>query len=163
MPNKQNGQRYEIERLPYMTVFQEPVGDKDTYGGEAGFVVLEQQLIRPKDRDSDTIVVFSHPIGRGAYLPICGGLAHAGFHVAYLSTRYVGNDTALIMEKCAMDLGAGIKDLKQKYGYKKVVMGGWSGGGSLSLFMQEQAEKPSITHTPAGDPAELIAAALETC
>ena len=29
-------------------------------------------------------------------------------------------------------------------------------GGSLSLFYQSQAEKPSITETPAGDPIDLI-------
>ena len=38
---------------------------------------------------------------------------------------------------------------------------GWSGGGSLSLFYQAQAERPSITHTPAGDPYDLTDARLQ--
>ena len=42
-----------------------------------------------------------------------------------------------------------------------MVLGGWSGGGSLSLFYQEQAEHPTITHTPAGDPVDLVAANLQ--
>ena len=37
---------------------------------------------------------------------------------------------------------------------------GWSGGGSLSLFYQAQAEKPSVTQTPAGDPVDLKDAKL---
>jgi hypothetical protein len=41
-----------------------------------------------------------------------------------------------------------------------VVLVGWSGGGSLSLFYQAEAEAPSITHTPAGDPVDLTAAKL---
>ena len=32
---------------------------------------------------------------------------------------------------------------------------GWSGGGSLSLFYQAQAEKPTVKQTPAGDPVDL--------
>ena len=37
---------------------------------------------------------------------------------------------------------------------------GWSGGGSLSSFYQDQAEHPTIRETPAGDPADLVAANL---
>lgn len=35
-------------------------------------------------------------------------------------------------------------------GYEKVVLCGWSGGGSLSALYQSEAEQPTITHTPAG-------------
>ncbi len=42
-----------------------------------------------------------------------------------------------------------------------VVLVGWSGGGSLSLFYQAQAENPTITHTPAGDEVNLIEAGLK--
>jgi pimeloyl-ACP methyl ester carboxylesterase len=40
------------------------------------------------------------------------------------------------------------------------VLGGWSGGGSLSLFYQAEAERPSLTATPAGDPPDLTRAGL---
>jgi pimeloyl-ACP methyl ester carboxylesterase len=36
-----------------------------------------------------------------------------------------------------------------------VILGGWSGGGSLALFYQRQAECPTVTCTPAGDPPNL--------
>ena len=64
------------------------------------------------------------------------------------------------MEKCVLDLGAGIRDAKERFGYERIVLGGWSGGGSLALFYQEQAERPSITATPAGDPVDLAGANL---
>ena len=147
--------KHEIVRHPYMVVFEEKSAFKDTYGGEVGFAFVECMLTRPKERESDTVVVFSHPIGGGAFLPIMGGLAKAGHHVLFVNTRYRGNDSALTMEKCVVDLGAGIRDACTRFGYDKVVLGGWSGGGSLSLFYQEQAERPTITETPAGDPIDL--------
>lgn len=146
---------HEIVRHPYGLSFAEKADFKDTYGGQAGQVFLECMQIRPRDRDAKTAVVFSHPIGGGAFLPIMTALARAGHHVVYVNTRYRGNDTALIMEKCVVDLGAAVRDLKDRFGYERVVLGGWSGGGSLALFYQEQAVAPSIRATPAGDPVDL--------
>jgi pimeloyl-ACP methyl ester carboxylesterase len=147
--------KYKISRHPYMVIFEEKSAFKDTYGGQVGFAFVECLLTRPVDRDSDTVVVFSHPIGGGAFLPIMGGLAKAGHHILFVNTRYRGNDSALIMEKCVVDLGAGIRDACERFGYKNVILGGWSGGGSLSLFYQEQAEHATITETPAGDAIDL--------
>ncbi len=147
--------RHEIIREPYGILFQEQAAFKDVYGGETGFVFLECLRIRPKDRDSKSVIVFSHPTGRGAWLPICTALAHAGFHVVFVGTRYAGSDHALTMEKCVVDLGQGIADMKKRFGYERVILGGWSGGGSLSLYYQEQSLNPSVTATPAGDPPDL--------
>ena len=70
-------------------------------------------------------------------------------------SRYARNDSALIMEKVAIDLGQWIAHARSVLGYEKVVLVGWSGGGSLSLFYQAQAEQPTITRTPAGDDVDL--------
>jgi len=59
------------------------------------------------------------------------------------------------MEKVVLDLGACVRHVKEKLGYRKVLLAGWSGGGSLSSFYQSQAENPTITHTPAGDEVNL--------
>jgi dienelactone hydrolase len=64
------------------------------------------------------------------------------------------------MEKVVLDLGACVRDAKERLGYDKVVLAGWSGGGSLSLYYQEQAEDPWVTHTPAGEPPDLTEADL---
>ena len=151
----------DVVRESYGLVYEEEQGFKDTYGGAGGRVFVECLRVRPAEGDSKTAVVFSHPIGGGAYLPMVTALAAMGVHCVYVNTRYRGNDTALVMEKCASDLGAGIRDAKQRFGYEKIVLGGWSGGGSLSLFYQDQAENPTLTHTPAGDPYDLTKAGLE--
>jgi pimeloyl-ACP methyl ester carboxylesterase len=66
-----------------------------------------------------------------------------------LNTRFAGNDVALTMERCIQDLGAGIAYLRAE-GYRRIVLLGNSGGGSLAAFYQSQAERLSITDTPDG-------------
>jgi pimeloyl-ACP methyl ester carboxylesterase len=149
-----------IVREPYGFVHADSGRRKETYGGPSGQVFVECMRIRPEAGGSATCIVFSHPIGGGSFLPLVTALAYAGHHVIYCNPRYRGNDTALIMEKCVLDLGACIADLKKRFGYEKVVLGGWSGGGSLSLFYQDQATAPTITETPAGDPCDLVGARL---
>lgn len=134
---------------------------KEVYGGPTGQVFVECMRVRPDAGNSKTVILFSHPVGGGSFLPLVSALARAGRHVVYCNPRYRGNDTALIMEKCVLDLGACIADLKTRFGYEKVVLGGWSGGGSLSLFYQDQAQTPTITHTPAGDEVDIAGAGLQ--
>lgn len=150
---------YAYERKPLIVSFQETSAFKDVYAGVDSVVILEAHLLVP-ERASKTLIVMMHPIGGGAYLPMVTALAKAGHHVIYCNSRYRGIDSALIMEKCVLDLGACIRESKEKYGYEKIVLAGWSGGGSLSMFYQSQAEHPTITHTPAGDALDLTKAGL---
>ncbi|WP_235737673.1 alpha/beta hydrolase [Nocardioides alcanivorans] len=147
--------KHDYERIPYLVVFEDDSAYRDTYGGVTESVVLESYLLRPKDVDSDTVIVFMHPIGGGAYLPMSNALPRAGHHVIYCNSRYRGADYALIMEKVVQDLGACIKDAKERLGYKKVILAGWSGGGALSLYYQQQAQKATVTQTPAGEAPDL--------
>ena len=154
---------YEIERLPIIVSFEETAAFTETYGfaGSSGRVWLEGQRIVPKGRPSGTVFLFMHPATTLNLMPLPAGLARAGLHVMCCGSRYAKNDTALIMEKVAADLGAYVRHAREELGYKKVVLVGWSGGGSLALFYQSQAERPTITHTPAGDPYSLVAAKLQ--
>ncbi len=150
-----------IDREPYGIVYTEDAAFKDTYGGLQGMVFLEAQRIVPREVESDTVLMFMHPIGGGTYLPVVSELARQGNHVIYCNSRYRGIDSALLMEKVVLDLGAAIADAKKRFGYDKVVLAGWSGGGALSLFYQRQAVEPTITQTPAGDPLDLTSAGLQ--
>lgn len=150
-----------VVREPYGFVHADKSRLKEVYGGPTGQVFVECMTVRPDVGDSKTVILFSHPVGGGSFLPLVSALARAGRHVIYCNPRYRGNDTALIMEKCLLDLGACIADLKTRFGYEKVVLGGWSGGGSLSLFYQDQAQTPTITHTPAGDEVDIAGAGLQ--
>ena len=146
---------FKTERHPILIVFDEKAPYKDTYAGEIGRIALQAHLIKPVGKASKTVTVFMHPIGGGAYLPMLNTLAKAGLHVVWCDSRYRGTDSALTMEKVVVDLGNCVKNLKERHGYEKVILGGWSGGGSLSLFFQAEAENPTVTSTPAGDPPDL--------
>lgn len=87
-------------------------------------------------------------------------IAAAGLPIVGLNTRYAGNDAAVIMENAALDLGAGVRWMKDRLGFEQVVLLGFSGGGSLVAYYQSQAEDPTVTATPAGDPPDLTAAEL---
>jgi pimeloyl-ACP methyl ester carboxylesterase len=153
--------KFEIERRPVTIVFQDKSGFKETYGGSQDWVVCEGQFLKPKEAPKGkTIVLFMHPSGIMNYLPMPMALARSGVPVMTCGSRYPHNDTALIMEKVAIDLGHYVHHAKMVLGFEKVVLAGWSGGGSLSLFYQSQAENPSIEMTPAGDPVNLIGAGL---
>lgn len=134
----------------------------ETYGfsGSQGVTNVEGILIRPAQKPSRTLLVFMHPASTLHLLPLPRAMAAAGHHVLCAGSRYQRNDTALIMENVLLDLGEYVRTAKEKWGYEKVVLFGWSGGGSLAMLYQAQAERPTIDQTPAGDPIDLKAAAL---
>jgi len=150
------------DRVPLVLTFIEPTRMTETYGfsGNQGATVLEAQRLLPRV-PSDTVYLFMHPTSTLHLLPMPGALASAGLHVLCAASRYAKNDSALIMEKVAADLGAWVRHAREVLGYKHVILVGWSGGGALSLFYEAQAENPTITDTPAGDAYDLTAAGLQ--
>ena len=161
--NEPGAQRFEVDRIPVILSFEETSAFTETYGfsGGAARIFLEGQRIVPRGHDSKTVLVFMHPAATLNLLPFPVGLAEAGYHVLCCGSRYTKNDTALIMEKVAADLAAYVRYARAELGYERVVLVGWSGGGSLALFYQSQCERPTVTATPAGDPYDLGAANLE--
>lgn len=149
----------DVELVAYPVVFAAPRSG-DRYGGVEN-VVLESYLYRPRDSASDTVMVFMHPVGGLTYLPFLRSLARAGVHVISCGNRYRGNDSALLVENIVVDLHECIRHAKRKFGYRRVVLGGWSGGGAPSLLYQSQAEHPSIESSPGGGGPDLVAAGLE--
>ncbi|MBO6693456.1 MAG: alpha/beta hydrolase, partial [Parvibaculum sp.] len=151
---------YEVERIPFHLHWQESSPFKETYAGALDTIVVEGQHLKPKGATSKTVLIFMHPTGTMNLLPMPNALAAAGIPCLTCGSRYPHNDSALIMEKVLLDLGHYVAYAKEKLGYEKVVMAGWSGGGSLSMFYQAQAEKPTITATPWGDPVDVAGAGL---
>jgi pimeloyl-ACP methyl ester carboxylesterase len=125
------------------------------FSGSQGMVNCEGIRFLPKGKPSKTLAVFMHPATTLQLLPVPRALAQAGVHVLCAGSRFAKNDAPLIMEKVALDLGAYVRRAREKWGYDKILMCGWSGGGSLSLFYQSQAERPTVKATPAGDPVDL--------
>ena len=85
-------------------------------------------------------------------------LAEQGISCLALNSRYINNDSVLIMEQVLLDLGAGVRYMREHFDV--VLLLGNSGGAAMMSFYQAQAENPSITHTPAGDLINLQGANL---
>ena len=149
-------------RVPSILSFPDTAGFSETYGfgAASGMVWLEGQYLIPHGRASKSLYLFMHPSSTLQLLPMPAALAGAGLHVLCAASRYPRNDSGLIMEKVAVDMGAWVGDARAR-GYDKVILVGWSGGGSLSLFYHAAAAAPSITETPAGDSVDLTRAGLE--
>jgi dienelactone hydrolase len=152
----------DFDRIPAILKFKEQLAFVETYGftGSQGLTVLEAQLLKPRGRPSKTLFIFMHPTTTLQLLPMPTSLANAGLHVLCAASRYPKNDSALIMEKVALDMGAWVRWARETACYEKVLLVGWSGGGSLSLFYTAEAEQPTIKATPAGDPVDLTTANL---
>ncbi len=154
--------RYEVQPEWVHVKYAETSQFKEVYGfaGNQGVVNLEGIRYLPKDKPSGTLLIYMHPASTLQLLPMPRAMAERGVHVLCAGSRYARNDTALIMENVVVDLGAYVRHAREVWGYQTIVIAGWSGGGSLALFYQSQAEKSTVTHTPAGDPCNIMGANL---
>ncbi|MHA3791109.1 alpha/beta fold hydrolase domain-containing protein [Sphingomonas sp. YL-JM2C] len=137
--------------------YAEPTPMREVYGyaGTQGTINLEGIRMLPGNRPSKTLLIFMHPASTLQLLPVPRAMAAAGLHVLCAGSRYARNDTPLIMEKLLLDYGAYVRHAREIWGYEKIIICGWSGGGSLSAFYQAQAERRTVTRTAAGDPIDL--------
>lgn len=137
-----------------------PASDNvDVYSGVARMSGKIWGALHTSESPSGTVALVIHPTSNflGHYL--LRPLAAQGIDAVGLTTRYIGNDSALTMENCVVDVGAAVRRLRE-LGYERVVLIGNSGGGGLAAKYQSQAENPTITATPAGDPPDLTRAGL---
>ena len=132
-----------------------PVRAPDTVEIYSGVARLSQTVWASEVREAGTqpsvAVMFCHPTANflGHYaLP---GVAQRGFGAVGFTTRYVGNDTSLIMENCLVDIGAMVRFLYER-GYERVLLVGNSGGASIVPYYQAQARRPTVTAPPGGGP-----------
>ncbi|NKB21672.1 MAG: alpha/beta hydrolase [Alphaproteobacteria bacterium] len=86
-------------------------------------------------------------------------LPNRGVTLMALNTRYLNNDPHLIFEHLIDDVGAGVRYLRDQ-GFDKIILLGNSGGASTVALYQAEAEKLTISDTPAGDPIRLDAGNL---
>ena len=125
---------------------------------EGGYMESQSGLQRSRPRiygrlcggaERDLAFLVAHPTSNffGHYL--LQPIAQTGAALFALNTRYIGNDSMLIMERAIQDVGAGMVFLRRQ-GFKKVVLIGNSGGGSLAAFYQQQATASMVQTTPDG-------------
>jgi pimeloyl-ACP methyl ester carboxylesterase len=108
--------------------------------------------LRAAGAPRDTAVVFCHPTANFLGHYALRGLAERGLGAIGLTTRYVGNDSSLIIENCLLDIGSMVRHLRDDLGYRRVVLVGNSGGASIVPYYQAQARNPTVTEPPGGGP-----------
>lgn len=74
-------------------------------------------------------------------------LAERGIGFLGWNTRYRGNEPFFLLEHALVDIGAGVRWLREEAGAEVVVIVGNSGGGSLMGAYQSQATEPNIAPT----------------
>ena len=106
-----------------------------------------------------TAMVFIHPSSNFMGHYALQGLSELGVDAIGMTTRYLGNESALLLENCVLDIGSVVAHLRDS-GYQRVVLVGNSGGGGLVALYQNQAERPTITSPPGGGSPDLTKANL---
>lgn len=101
----------------------------------------------------DLAFLIAHPSGNFLNHYLLQSLAELGVPCLALNTRYVGNETNVLMEVCLLDVGVGVRFLREQ-GYRRVVIIGNSGGGSLAAFYQAEAESRTLDSFADGSPLE---------
>src|SRR3546814_12399009 len=71
--------------------------------------------------------------------------ARQGFGFLGWNTRYRGVEDQFLLEHAVLDIGVGMKWLKEEAGVEQIVILGNSGGGSLMGAYQAEAIAPTLT------------------
>ncbi|MFZ2175076.1 MAG: alpha/beta hydrolase, partial [Rhodococcus sp. (in: high G+C Gram-positive bacteria)] len=147
-----------FQRIPYRPATD---GRVEAHSGlTRHYPVLHGNLVEATGSDRAVGVLMAHPASNFLSHFLLKPIAESGLPIMAMNTRYAQNEPALIMERAIEDLGTGIRWMREELGFESVVLLGFSGGGSLASFYQSQAENPTVTTTPAGDPADLASAKL---
>ena len=74
--------------------------------------------------------------------------AERGYGFLGWNTRYAGDGHRFILEHAVIDIGVGVRWLREEAGIENVVLLGNSGGASLMAAYQSQAVEPNLRATP---------------
>ncbi|MDQ2649192.1 MAG: alpha/beta hydrolase, partial [Actinomycetota bacterium] len=75
-------------------------------------------------------------------------LAERGYGFLGWNTRYRGNEAYVLIDQSLVDIGVGVRWLREVAGVDTVVLLGNSGGGSLMAAYQSQAVDPNVQPAP---------------
>lgn len=84
-------------------------------------------------------------------------LAARGLGFLGWNTRYRGAEDLFALEHALIDIGVGLRWLREDAGVERIVLLGNSGGGSLMAAYQAEAQEPSLAAKAGGRAAETLA------
>jgi pimeloyl-ACP methyl ester carboxylesterase len=114
-------------------------------------------LYRPAGHAPDVAILAMHPRVDFSRHYLVPGLVGGGYAFLGATTRYLNHDADALHERLLLDVAGSVAFLRES-GFRRVVLLGNSGGGSLFAFYLEQATKAArerLTHAPSGDAVPL--------
>ncbi len=114
----------------------------------AGFMPCQGLYYEPADRRPSTAFVATHYNVDFSEHYLAEHLAERGFGFLGWNTRFRGNEAFFLLEHALLDIGAGVRWLREQAGIEQIVLLGNSGGGSLMAAYQSQATQPNIQPAP---------------
>ncbi len=100
---------------------------------------------RPARGSPRTALIATHYNGDMSEHYLGPYLAARGLGFLGWNTRYRGAEDSFLLEHALIDIGAGVRWLREAQGVERVVLFGNSGGGSLMAAYQSQATEPCLT------------------
>jgi len=114
-------------------------------------------LYRPARTDPDAVVLAMHPRADFTRHYLAPQLTGAGYAFLGATTRYLNHDADALHERLVLDVAGTIGWCRER-GFRKVILLGNSGGGSLFAFYLQQAGRAPAARTsraPSGDAVPL--------
>lgn len=111
----------------------------------AGFMPCQGLYHAPSGQRPTTAFIATHYNVDFAEHYLGEFMAERGYGFLGWNTRFRGNEAFFLLEHALIDIGVGVRWLRETAGVEQVVLLGNSGGGSLMGAYQSQAADPNIT------------------
>jgi pimeloyl-ACP methyl ester carboxylesterase len=115
---------------------------------------------RPAGREPKVAVIATHYNIDFSQHYLAELVAERGVGFLGWNTRFRGDEAHFLLDHALVDIGAGVRWLREVAGVDHVVLLGNSGGGSLMAAYQSQAVDPNVTPLPGMRPAPGLAQLL---
>jgi pimeloyl-ACP methyl ester carboxylesterase len=141
-------------RLPHQLTHLDPAVRREIVDHEAADgVPLSGILYRPPRADPDAVLLAMHPRVDFTRHYLAPALVAGGYAFMGAVTRHLHNDVDALHERMLLDVAGAVAWLRGQ-GFRRVVLLGNSGGGSLFGFYLAQAARPAaarLDRAPSGD------------
>ena len=138
--HKANGKKVSVEFI---------AAESPTAGQNgAGFHPCQGLYFSPTDRPVHTAFIAAHYNVDFSEHYLAPLMASRGYGFLGWNTRFRGNEGFFLLEHALIDLGVGVRWLRETAGVDNVVILGNSGGGSLMAAYQSQAKGVTMHTTP---------------
>lgn len=114
----------------------------------AGFNPCQGLYFKPKGAKPKTALIATHYNVDFSEHYLGSFMAERGFGFLGWNTRFRGNEPYFLLEHALIDIGEGVRWLREQAGVEQIVVLGNSGGGSLMGAYQSQAIGVTMTPTP---------------